>query len=368
MLINKDIRDIDKIVLNKLGKDADTPITDLLTSTQYRRKSSIYNRIRYLKGEKYLFGPYFDVNYNAIGTNKLYSVFVFAHYAPMYRNTVLEAMRKINCWTMIYPVRTADAYLGIYRCNNWNYIASLFGMMSQWGWLCEYSVQKSECRWIKQNPDFFGEFIPPPDYQAAQETLPAYEYEDIEVDFELTKTDLIILKHLSRKTCHLTEIRDLEYRYYGLKLKYHDLKRCYEKLRKTKILLKKQFLIYPLPQDMCSRFFLVSEGKNLRSHLTMIANFGNGFRLTKEFMAVGKGVISYFTAHPLLEARILGLLENDVRHVDIYGVKTYPTPELLVQTLNDDYFDVDSQRWIFPYSTFKKELRVLKEKREGISL
>ncbi|KYK30327.1 MAG: hypothetical protein AYK19_18450 [Theionarchaea archaeon DG-70-1] len=362
MLINKDIPENDKIILNKLGENADTSISDLLLDTKYKRKSSVYNRIRKLREENYLYGPFFDVNYNAIGTNKLYSIFVFADYNPLYKDSVLEAMRKINCWTMIYPVRTAQSYLGVYRCNNWNHIARLFNLMKQWGWLKGYSVHKTENKWVTQNPNFFGDFLPLQNYQIPEGELPHYGYEDLEIDFELTKTDLIVLKHLSKKTCHLTKIRDLEYHYYGLKLKYHDLKRSYEKLQRTGILLRRDFLIYPLPAGMCSRFFLLSRGRNFRSHLNMMAHFGKGLRLTKEFIVVGREVISYFTAHPLFEGKILGLIENNVTYANIYGIKTYPTTELSIQTFNDDYFDVNSQRWIFPYSAFRKELKKLKEK------
>jgi DNA-binding Lrp family transcriptional regulator len=361
MFINKDISKNDKIILNKLGKDAEIPFPDLLLYTKYRRKSSVYNRIRKLREEKYLFGPYFDINYNAIGANRLYSIFVFANYNPAYRNVVLEAMRKIDCHTMIYPVRTAEAYLGIYRCNNWNYLASLFKQMKKWGWLKEYSVHKSEYRWIRQNPNFFGDFIPLPEYQVSKGEPPCYRHDELEIDSEFTKVDLIILKHLSRKTCHLTEIRDLEYKEYGLKIRYHDLKRSYQKLRLTGIFIEKNFVIFPLPVDNCSLFFLVSKGENFKSHLELVAHFGEDLRLAKMFIVVGTEVISYFTAHPLLEGKILGLIEDNVQNANIYGIKTYPSSELSSKTVNDDYFDVDSQKWFFPYSKFKEEIKKMKE-------
>lgn len=362
MFINKDIPENDKIILNMLGKNADTPISELLMQTKYKRKSSIYNRIRNLRAEKYLFGPYFDINYNAIGKNKLFSVFVFVDYHLPFKHVVLEAMREINCWVMIYPVRTAESFLGIYRCNNWNYIASLFSLMKKWGWLKNYSVHKSEHRWIIQNPNFLGDFLPPPDYHAPVGEPPRYRYENLEPSIEFTQIDLIVLKHLSMRTCHLTEIRDLEYYYYDLKLKYHDLKRSYENLRQSGILLEKNFVIFPLSLDMCSPFFLVSEGNNFKSHLEMITHFGKGLRLNKTLIVVGRGVISYFLTHPLVEGRILGMVEEDLRYANIYGVKTYPSNELSRQSFNDDYFDVDSQKWIFPYSKFIDKLRKLKEK------
>lgn len=362
MLIEKDIPKNDKIILNNLGKNADTPIDKLLFLTKYKRKSSVYNRIRALENQKYLYGPYFDINYNAVGTNKLFSVFVFAAYNRVHKDVVLTAMKVINCWTMIYPVRTVDIYLGMYRCNNWNYIASLFKLMKTWGWLKDYAVHKSEHRWIIQNPDFFSEFIPSPSYQVPQGRLPHYHYEDVDIDFEFTETDLAVLKYLSRKTCRLTEIRDFEYHYFGLKLKYHDIKRSYERLRQSRILVKKAFLVFPLPADMCSFFFLLSKGKDFKSHLRMIAHFGEGLRLTKGYTVTGNEVISYFTAHPLLEGKILGMIEDNVDYANIYGIKTYPSGEFYTQTFNDDYFDVDSQRWIFPYSAFREELKKVKEK------
>lgn len=364
MLISKDISENDKIILDNLGSNADTPISELMAYTKYRRKSSIYNRIRNLKKEKYLFGPYYDINFNAIGTNKLYSIFVFAKFHPLYKDVVLEAMREIDCYTMIYPVRTVEAYLGIYRCNNWNYIAQLFRLMKKWGWLKEYSVHKSENRWIRQYPNLFGDFLPSQDCQIPQGELPHYWYEDLKTDIELTRTDLIVLKHLSRKTCHLSEIRDLEYYYFGLKLKYQDIKKSYEKVIHTGLLMRKHFLIYPLPVDMCSRFFIFSKGRTFESHLSMIAHFGKGLRLTKEFMVVGREVISYFTAHPLFEAKILGIIEDFVEYANIYGIRTYPTSELFTKTFDDDYFDVDTQRWFFPYSTIRENLKKLKEKKE----
>lgn len=362
MFINKDIPENDKIILNKLGKNADTSIQELLSHTQYKRKSSIYNRIRKLREEKFLFGPYFDINYNSIGSNKLYSVFVFAEYNPVYREVVLEAMKKINCWIMIYPVRTVEVYLGIYRCNNWNYLASLFKLLKQWGWLKEYAVYKSEYRWIMQNPDFFSEFMPPQNYQIPGGRIPHYCYEDIQIDSEFTKTDLIILKHLSRRTSHLTRIRDLEYSYYGLKLRYHDLKRSYQRLIQTGILIKKNFIISPLPHDMCSLFFLISKRKSTES-LEMIANFGRDLRLNKTLIMTGGKVISYFLSYPLLEGRILGILDNNGIDAKIYGIKTYPSNELLGQTFNDDYFDLENQKWIFPYFKFREELKKLKEEK-----
>ena len=360
MLIEKDIPKNDKILLNALGKNADTPIDNLLFLTKYKRKSSVYKRIRTLKNQNYLYGPYYDINYNAIGTNKLFLVVVFAAYNPVHKDFVLTAMKKINCWIMIYPVRTADMYLGIYRCNNWNYIASLFKLMKKWGWLKEYSIHKSEHQWIAQNPDFFGDFIPSPPYQFREGELPHYHYEDVDIDFEFSETDLIVLKHLSSKTCHLTEIRDFEYYYFGLKLRYQTIKKSYERLKQSGILIKKTFIVFPLPAAMCSFFFLLSKGKNVTSHLRMITHFGDGLRLTKSHIITGDEVVSYFSAHPLLEGRILGMMEDKV-DATMYGIKTYPSGEFLTQTFNDNYFDVDSQRWIFPYSVFKEKLKKIKD-------
>lgn len=364
LLINRDVHENDKIIMNMLGRNADTPLSELLKRTKYKRKSSVYKRIRNLREEEYLFGPYFDINYNVIGKNKLFSVFVFADYNLHVKELVLEAMKTINCWTMIYPVRTAESYIGIYQVNNWNYIASLFNLMKKWGWLKSYSVHKSEHRRLIQNPNFFGDFLPPPDYCIPDEEYPPYSYEDVETDFKFSKIDLIIIKHLSRQTCHLSRIRDLEYQYYGLKLKYQDLKSSYEKLETSGVLIKKIYLMFPLPANMCTFFFLYSKGKNLESHLRMIANFGKDLRLTKTVTVFGKEVITYFSAHPLLEGKILGLLENTDIYANVYGIKSYPSTELLVQTFNDDYFDVDNQRWVFPYLEFKEEINELKEKKE----
>lgn len=364
MLINKDISKKDKIILNKLGKDADTPIHNLMESAGYKRKSSVYNRIRRLEDENYIYGPYFDINYNAIGENKLYAIFVIAYYNTKYRNVVLQAMKEINCWTMLYPVRTTEAYLGVYRCNNWNYIASLFKMMNQWGWLKNYAVHKSEHRWITQNPDFFGDFIPPPMYEIPHRNVPLCRYPQEVPDIEFTKTDLVVLKHMAIKTCHLTEIRDLEYRYYGLKLKYHDLKRSYKKMKENDILIKKNYLLFPLPVDMCSLFFLFTEKTDLESHLQIIANFGINFRLSKKFILVGNKMVSYFITHPLLEGKILGIIEKKVDYSKIYGIKTYPSSEMKIQSLNDDYFNLNYQKWIFPYTEFKERIKKLKERRE----
>jgi len=364
MFINKDIPENDKIILNKLGKNVDTPISDLLLHTKYKRKSSIYNRMRNLREQKYLYGPYFTINYNAIGVNKLYSVFVFANYNPVYRTVVLEAMRKIDCHTMIYPVRTAEIYLGIYRCNNWNYIASLFKQMKKWGWLKGYSVRKSEYKWIIQNPNFFGDFVPPPDYQIPGGELPDYCYEDVDSDFEFTSIDLTVLKYLSVRPYRLTQIRDMEYQYRDAQLKYCDLKRSYEKLLQNRILLEKNFVIFPLPLDMCSLFFFISRGKNFRSHLEMIAHFGKDLRLNKTMIVVGNEIISYFLTYPLLEGKILGIIGNKLNFANIYGIKTYPSNELSRKSFNDNYFDLNNQKWIFPYSQFREELKKLKEKNE----
>jgi DNA-binding Lrp family transcriptional regulator len=364
MFINKDISKKDKIILNKLGKDADTPLHDLMRCAHYKRKSSVYNRIRHLREENFLYGPYFDINYNAIGENKLYSIFVIVEYVPLHRKVVLEAMKAIDCWTMIYPVRTAQNYLGIYRCNNWNWIARLFRLMKKWKWIKEYSILKSECKWIVQNPDFFADFLPPRKYHPMQGEIPSYHFPDLEVDMEFANIDIIILKHLFRKTCHLTEIRDMEYKRYGLKLKYHDLKRHYKKLIKNKILIKKYYLIFPLPADMCSLFFLFSRGKDLDSHIRLIANFGNDLRFNNTFTVTGDTVISYYVSHPLLEGKILGLLEDKVKFANIYGIKTYPSSELFTQTLNDEYFDIKSQRWIFPYSKLEEQFFTLKKEYE----
>ena len=363
MLISKDISENDKIILNKLGENADTPVSELLDCTQYKRKSSVQNRIQTLEKEKYLFGPYYDINFNAIGKNKLYSVFVFAGFHPLHKDSVLEAMKKIDCYTMIYPVRTAETYLGIYRCSDWNGLTQLFMMMKKWGWLRDCSVHKSEHRWVIQNPDFFGDFLPPQNYQIPRGELPHYWYEDLEINSELTKTDLIVLKYISRKTCHLSEIRDLEYHYFGLKLRYHDIKKSYEKVMETGLLIKKHFLICPLPADMCCRFFLLSRRRNFESHLSMIAHFGKGLRLAKEFMVVDGELISYFTAHPLLEEKISGIIEDHVDYANIYGIRTYPTSELFTKTFDTDYFDVDSQKWLFPHYKICEELKRLKEEK-----
>ena len=73
-------------------------------------------------------------------------------------------------------------------------------------------------------------------------------------------------------------------------------------------------------------------------------------------------MISYFLTHPLLERKILGIVEDELTYSNVYGVKTYPSNELLRQSFNDDYFDLRVQKWFFPYSKFRKELEGIKGK------
>ncbi|MBD3252181.1 glycosyltransferase, partial [Candidatus Pacearchaeota archaeon] len=68
-----------------------------------------------------------------------------------------------------------------------------------------------------------------------------------------------------------------------------------------------------------------------------------------------------FITHPLLEGKILGIVEKKVDYSRIYGIKTYPSIEMKIQSLNDDYFNLNHQKWIFPYTKFKEKIKKLKE-------
>lgn len=352
----------EKKLLTLIGEDSSLSASQLQYQLQYKRVNTVSKKMRDLEKAGYIRGPYYDINLNAVGKNRIHSVFAEIKFDPRQYDAVLELITCIDCWEWMIPTIQGDTLFVFFRANYYSYLTRLLSVIKKAGFI-EYQAYSSQNRWFMQNPNFFGSIFPPI----------TNLFKDVTIDLAYPKKtdntqwrfiDLRMMQYLQVQTCNISEVQRMEKREYGRFWRRSQIKYSIEKIVNAGIAERKHYNISPYPRSRCYAFLLLIEG-DTADVLQFIVNFAQGCRIYKAFtMCKDTGFVHCWTS-PQLGPELMYTLEglHPRIHTRCLQVKSIYHPQR--KSFNDEHFDFETQRWTFPFTKYKEQIETVMEKRKG---
>lgn len=357
------LTDPEKNLLTLLGENPSISLSQLQNELPYKRINTVSKKIRDLRRTGYIRGPYYHINLNAVGKNRTHNVFAEIRFDPKQYDLVFQLITSIDCWEWIFPTIQGDTIFVVYRSNYYTYLTRLLAILKN-AELIEYHVCSSQNRWFEQNPNFFGTIFPPVTNLFEDVTIDL-AYPRRKHDVEWRFIDLIMMQYLQVQTCSVSEIQRTEKREYGRFWRRSKIKYSIEKIINVGIAERKHYNISPYPRGKCYLFLLLIEG-DIMDMLQFIVNFGKGCRIYKAYtMCKDMGfVLCHISPQAGLE--LANTLEGLSPRIEARCLQLKSVHHALKKSFNDEHFDFETQRWTFPFATYKEQIEAILEKRKKI--
>jgi DNA-binding Lrp family transcriptional regulator len=356
----------EKCLLNEIGKNANLSYRDILSIVGYKRENIISKKIRKLRELDILRGPYYDINLGAVGKNQIYNIYADMTYLPEDRDLVFSVAKHMLGVLWIFPVQQEDRFFTQFQCNHYSIIGKLLKFLAKKK-LITYRMVASKNRWIKMNPNFFGPPIPDARTLSVPCTLPDISYSCVNPGIIWNRTDLIFMQYLQARTDSKPRIREIEYKEFGRFWTYDQIQHSFRKIVDSKIIQSKDFYISPYPRSECCTFVLLLEASQKKSLLRVMHNFGKGCRIHKSYTMAGDFGFLFCWASTKIMPEIIELFDtvSDITTKGVYYLRTHKGKYLYGSSFEAELFNVQNQRWEFPYLRVKKEIEnLIEEKRE----
>ncbi len=364
MTKSEEISKKEKKLLNILGGNAHLSYKEILTLTEYKREEIVSKKIKKLRELDIIRGPYYDINLSAVGTNQIYNIYADITYNPENRDTVFTILKTIPGMRWVFPVQQEDRFFIQIQCNHYSLTGRLLTFLQNKK-LLEYWMTASKNRWIKMNPDFFGSPIPDTTSILAPCTLPDLSYPSIKPKVKWNKADLIFMQYLQAETEAITRIRDMEYKVYKRFWRYGEIQNSLRKIKASGILQSKDFHISPYPRNRCCTFLLLLKAPQEKSLLRVLHNFGQGCRIHKSYTVAGDIGFLFCWASTEIVPEIVALFDEieNITIKQVYYLRMHTDKYLYGLSFEPELFDIEKQKWTFPYLNVKKEIEKIIDKK-----
>lgn len=355
----------EKNLLTIIGKDPSISRSTLQYKVKYKRSSTLSTKMNDLMEKGYIKGPYYYINLNAVGKNRIHNTFAEIRFNPEQYDVVFDVITCIDCWEWIFPTIQGDTFFAFFRSNSTMYLNRLFNKVKDTG-LIEYKSYTSQARWIVQNPDFFGNTFPDV----------SHVFDDITTDMQYPEKthnitwqfiDLKVMQYLQVKTCSIAEIQKIEKKVYDRFWRRSQIKYSMKKIADARVAERKHYNISPYPRGECSPFLLVVEGD--RDHvLPFIVNFGKGCRMYKTYTLCEDSGFVLCWASPQVGPALMKELDSLRPHIQTrcLQLKSAGHEDTLKKSFNEEHFNLETQQWVFPFKKYEEEIEKIVKKRNKI--
>ncbi|MBU7014435.1 MAG: Lrp/AsnC family transcriptional regulator [Theionarchaea archaeon] len=355
------LNDPEKNLLTLLGKDCSLSKSRLQHSLHYRRISTVSSKIASLRKAGYIRGPFYHINLNAVGENRVHNILTEIRFDPREYDSAFELITSIDCWEWIFPTMQGDTFFVVFRSNYYAYLTRLLSIIQHAGFIT-YEVHSSQNRWFVQNPDFFGEIIPPVSH-VFDEVAIDLAYPERTSDTWWRFIDLQVMQYLQVKTCNISEIQRIEKRVYGRFWRRSQIKYSIEKICSAGIAERKHFNISPFPWIESYGFLLLVEG-DPEDVVKFLVNFGQDCRLYKAYTMCRDMGFVWCVTSPQVGPELMNTLGGLSPQVQVRCLQLKSVHDPMKKSFNDEHFDIETQRWIFPFAHYKEQIKTLIEKKE----
>lgn len=329
--------------------------------TGYKYEPAISKKKRELYKRGYLRGPYYHINLNAVGKNEIFDIYADIHFDTEYYDLVFNLIKAIGCWRWIFPALQGDRFFVYFQCNYHAQIAQLLNVLKKEG-IIEHTFYSSQNQWIVENPDFFGREIISYDNLFSECPLPEMKYSHQKIEKTWRQLEIRIMGYLQVKSVDIGTILKYERDFYGYIWKKSQIKYAIQKLVEYHIAERKHYNVAPYPRDTCFSSLLFVLAETPSKTVQVMENLGKSCRVYRAYTLAGETGIMLCWASVRNIPEFLSAFENiDEVWVRAYQLKSHTTRYMGRQSFDVSNFDLQTQRWIFPYHEYEKNIEHLLE-------
>lgn len=353
-----EMKENEKKLLSILGKSPDLSGKELLTHTNYKWIGTIHRKLEHLKKQGMIRGLLYYIDHGKLCRNPLHMVFCILESNQSFEK-VVSYLRLIEPLSWVYPVLSSyRAVLNVgFISSNDAEMKALLQLLKDNDIISNYIVRGYRSKRVAENPDFFGDPLPPLD-----NLLNPCEIPDISPghhDTEWNECDMRILPYLETgyKDGNLIEILRAEKKLHKA-LTYEQVKYSHKKMVMNK-LIEKKYLIFPFPRDQNAVFILFLKSKDVGLTQKMLYNFGRGARLYKRYVLCEDwGMLTCF-CHPLFLTDLMYKLDSieEITKKELYQLRSLSGNLPIGLPCELKYYDFENQILKYPYPVYKEKIK-----------
>jgi DNA-binding Lrp family transcriptional regulator len=353
-------------ILNLIGRDASLSHEEMAKTVGYKRVNTISKKLKKFEKSNILRGPYCDLNLSGVGKNQIHSVFSTIAFDVENRDFVFQILKEIPGVRWIYPSTDLDRFFAYFQVNHYKHIGGLLKILSRKN-LIQYNLFSSKLKWIVRNPDFFGDPVPTSRNLLDDCNLPDISYKQKEHTAKWNDTDLIVMQYLQVLSNSPMEIARREYAWHRNLLTYNQIKYSIQKIRNNNIIASEDYHIAPLPREKCITVLLLLVARKKGSVLRVMENYGRGCRLHKTYTLAGRTGLMFLWIMPEAATNLLSIFDEiEGFRCRMLFLRSHDTSYLSSFSFEPRLFNIDSQRWEYPYVEVQKRIESALKKREKV--
>ncbi len=352
------ITNSEKELINILGKMPETSPKELFNYTKYKWVSTVVRKLEQLKEQDIIWGPYYHLDYGKLCKNPLHILVVIVESNRKYE-TVISYLTIIEPkW--IYPVLSPYKkllHVGFISSNDAE-IMNILNMLKDINIITDYVARTCQCKWITENPNFFGDYNPPLDNLLDPCDIPDMTYGCHDTDWN--ECDIRILPYLQvgYKDTKLIEILRAEKKLFSREWNYSQVKYSRKKMIE-KGLIEKKYSISPFPRNKCAHFVLFVKTEDAMATQRVLHNFAQQERVFKEYTLCGDWGMLTCQSHPIFLTDLMQKLDSieEITEKELYQLRSYPGKYFFKQSFEDKYYDFEEQTLEYPYDAYKEKIK-----------
>jgi hypothetical protein len=365
-MVNNQLTESEKNLLNLLGRTPDIPMNYLVTPSTYKRTSTIVKKMDQFRREGMVYGPFHRTDYGKLCTNTLHMLYCIVECGLSYER-VTSYLKTIESLITVYPVLSPHKELlnVLFLSSNDTEMKALLNLLKENTIITDYLVRASSHRRTIENPNFSGDLNPALNHLLEPCDIPdtAFGYHDT----HWNECDISILPYLQAGFSEgkLIEILKAEKKL-GKPWNYHQIKYSHRKMVASR-LIQKNYLVFPLPFRQCVDFNLFLKTDSIELTQKILCNFARGERVTREWALCGDWGYAGFASHPWFLTELMHKLDKikEITEKELYQLRSTPQREHIVSNPPElKYFDFETQTLKYPYHEYKKKIKEAIE-REG---
>lgn len=362
-MVKKDrITENEKTLLHAIGNHPEASVKELLEYTPYTWERTIKRKIKQLKEEDILLGPYYYIKYSKLCKNPLHKVLCIVESNHNY-DTVISYLTMIEPFLWVFPVLSPHKKVMnvLYYSSDNAAMIDILQLLKDNDIITDYLFRVIRYRGEVENPNLFGDFDPALDNLLDPCDIPDTSFQPY--DTAWNECDISILPYVERGA-KLIEILRKEKKN-SKSWTYEQVKYSREKMIKNG-LIEKVYYFNPFPLDQCTTFglFLKTEDTGLTQRI--VHNFARGERVLKQCTLFGGwGDITLWgnvgcTSHPLFLKDLMHKLDlvEEITEREVYQIRSFPHKKYYFsQPSRFDYYDIETQTLEYPYHVYEEKIK-----------
>ena len=348
------ITNSEKKLLNIIGRNPEISAKELLNYTEYKWVSTVTRKLKRLKEQRILFGPFYYIDFGKLSRNHLHKLYCVLELDESYEKAI-SYLKLIEPLTWVFPVLSHKRILNVvFLSSNDAEMRNLFELLKDCNILSDYAIHVRLHKSIIANPNLFGD--PNPPLTGLLNPCDCPDMSPGQYDTEWNECDIQILPYFQRGSQLIEILR--EERKSDRTWTYKQVRYSREKMVNNG-LIKKNCIVSPYQCNQCADFQLFLKSDDVTVTKRILCNFAEGERVYREYALCEDGGIMFCASHPHFVTDLMEKLDqvDQIKEKEIYQLRSASRKYNFGQLPQLKYYDFDEQTLEYPYHLYREKIK-----------